>query len=123
MKSEATLAGSHRKILALSLLLTLCGIVFIVVTTSRLLAPLRSLMEGTQRVAAGDLDHVVEAERPDEFGEVARSFNRNDGGGAGLARRARAPRRGIELRNSPAPMKSCGRARKDSKVQREQRAM
>jgi len=76
MESETTLAGSHRKILVLSLLLTLCGIGFIVVTTSRLLAPLRSLMEGTQRVAAGDLDHVVEAERPDEFGEVARSFNR-----------------------------------------------
>src|SRR3954463_1596042 len=73
-ESEATLAGSHREILILSFL-TLCGIAFIVITTSRLLAPLRSLMEGTQRVASGDLIHVVEAARADEFGEVARSFN------------------------------------------------
>jgi two-component system, sensor histidine kinase and response regulator len=75
-KSEATLRSTHRRVLIFSLLLTVCGIGFIVFTTSRLLAPLRALMEGTQRVAAGDLDHVVEAERPDEFGEVARSFNR-----------------------------------------------
>src|SRR5438270_7767562 len=74
-KSEATLAITHRQILTWSLLLTLTGIGFIVLITSRLLAPLHALMEATHRLAAGDLDHVVEADRPDEFGEVARSFN------------------------------------------------
>ncbi len=37
--------------------------------------PLQKLKEGTQRIAAGDLDYRVQISSKDEIGEMARSFN------------------------------------------------
>ncbi|WP_258189600.1 HAMP domain-containing protein [Candidatus Hakubella thermalkaliphila] len=37
--------------------------------------PVRTLIEGTKRVAAGELDYVVEIKTKDEMGELARAFN------------------------------------------------
>lgn len=43
--------------------------------SGRLVRPIRTLMKKTRRVAEGDLDQQVTAERRDEIGELMRSFN------------------------------------------------
>jgi PAS domain S-box-containing protein len=42
---------------------------------SRLLRPVRALLEATQAVSRGDLRHVVRMPCDDEFGELGRAFN------------------------------------------------
>jgi two-component system sensor histidine kinase/response regulator len=46
------------------------------VMSGNLTRPVRALLEGVNKVAAGDLDHGLEAERRDELGDLAREFNR-----------------------------------------------
>jgi len=41
--------------------------------------PVRELVEGTRRVAEGDLEHVIECERSDELGVLCQAFNRMTG--------------------------------------------
>ena len=48
----------------------LCTILWFIVTT-----PVRMLVEGMKRVAAGDLEYKVELNSRDEMGDLARSFN------------------------------------------------
>lgn len=38
--------------------------------------PVKKLIAGTKRIAAGDMDHVIEAKSSDELGLLANSFNR-----------------------------------------------
>ena len=43
--------------------------------TARILKPVRALLEGTRRLASGNLGHHINVETRDEIGELARSFN------------------------------------------------
>jgi signal transduction histidine kinase len=48
----------------------------IVISTNRLLAPLRRLQEAVARVSRGELRTSIEVDRPDEIGVLAADFNR-----------------------------------------------
>lgn len=53
----------------------LTALVFSLRITGGITGAVRALRRGTQRLAAGDLDVVIELENEDEFGELADSFN------------------------------------------------
>jgi PAS domain S-box-containing protein len=55
--------------------LTLTAIAAAVVTSRSIVGPLRALREGTEKIAAGDLDYRVGTEARDEIGELSRSFD------------------------------------------------
>lgn len=62
------------------LMLSTAGIIFVVCLASLLLAqffarPVRRLVDGVQRVTAGDLDARVDVNTRDEFGDLAAAFN------------------------------------------------
>ena len=58
---------------ALGTLFVLAVISFLASTITR---PLRAMVEATDKIARGDLDHRVEIESRDEIGQLSRSFNR-----------------------------------------------
>ena len=41
-----------------------------------LLKPVRTLVDATNRIAGGDMNHVIPIQSSDELGELTRSFNR-----------------------------------------------
>jgi two-component system, NtrC family, sensor kinase len=67
--TRRTAAFAGMVILALALLLT-------VLVRRGVLRPVRELVEGTRRVALGDLDYHIPVRSKDEVGELADSFNR-----------------------------------------------
>lgn len=58
--------------IAVSLLLALGGVALF---SLHLLRPISALVEGTQKVAAGDLTTTIKSQSEDELGRLARSFN------------------------------------------------
>src|SRR5206468_9679472 len=76
--AEAVVAGRE---VADATIITFMGMVVLMGSVAYLLArrvsrPIRSLSEAAARIAAGDLDAVVEARPRDETGELIASFNR-----------------------------------------------
>jgi signal transduction histidine kinase len=53
----------------------LLGLAMALLLSSRLVEPLRRISQGTQLVRSGRLDGLVEVERQDEIGDLARDFN------------------------------------------------
>ena len=101
-RRQRQLAGAYQSLLRSETLLSLLllGLVLVLLSlwSSRALArqiaaPLAGLLRGTERIAAGDLEHRVEVVARDELGELVSAFNRM---GAQLAdsreRRLRAER-------------------------------
>jgi nitrogen fixation/metabolism regulation signal transduction histidine kinase len=80
-------------LLLLGLVLALLALWFSRALARQLAAPLAELVHGTERIAAGDLEHRVTVKARDELGELVAAFNRM---GAQLAesreRRLRAER-------------------------------
>lgn len=76
--TEAIEAARRSIVVPVAILATL-GIfgafVLTVLATQRLVRPLRSLVDATQRLAAGDLTVQVETDLTDEVGSLARAFN------------------------------------------------
>jgi two-component system NtrC family sensor kinase len=66
--------GRRMGLFAAVLVLLIVGVLFLLLRRS-VLRPVRNLVEGTERVARGDLDYVIEAPNGDEIGLLARSFN------------------------------------------------
>jgi signal transduction histidine kinase len=64
--------GLAAGVLLLGLLL---GLAMALLLSSRLVDPLRRISQGTHLVRSGRLDGLVEVERPDEIGDLARDFN------------------------------------------------
>jgi signal transduction histidine kinase len=64
--------GLGGALMAILLLMLLATYLFV----QKLLRPLKRLHEGVQEVSAGNLSYRVPAEQSDEFGDLARSFNR-----------------------------------------------
>jgi two-component system NtrC family sensor kinase len=68
-RRQATLAG-----IAVGAILLGAGLLSFALMR-RFRRPMRDLLRGIRRVAAGDLDHRIPERARDEFGELARSFN------------------------------------------------
>jgi signal transduction histidine kinase len=51
-------------------------IVVVLIFTKRLLSPVYALIDGTRRVAAGDLTYRIKAKSKDEIGQLSESFNK-----------------------------------------------
>lgn len=64
--------GLTSTLTAIVLLLLLATFLF----TQKLLRPLKQLHDGVQEISQGNLDYQVPSEQSDEFGDLARSFNR-----------------------------------------------
>jgi signal transduction histidine kinase len=67
------LAGLAALFIVLACLVGLFGVRW------QILQPIRTLIRGTRSIAGGNLQHRVKISRFDEFGELARSFNRMTG--------------------------------------------
>ena len=66
--------GKNLLWMGLAFLVTAMGIAFFLSRT--ITGSLRSLLQGTRRISAGDLNQPIESDSRDEIGELARSFNR-----------------------------------------------
>ncbi len=79
---EAEASINEAQKLTNRLLLILMTILAIIVATTTFLtnrsitAPISSLLEGTEVIGTGNLDHKVEIKSHDEFGQLANSFNK-----------------------------------------------
>lgn len=73
---QSRLKQSFLLILTLVVTLTvLLAILAALNTARRMVSPISHLAEGTRRVAAGDLEHAVDAHSRDDLGFLAQSFN------------------------------------------------
>ncbi|MFD0717486.1 sensor histidine kinase [Paenibacillus sp. GCM10027626] len=75
-----TLENNYQPIVQFAIMILLlgsAGLVFIYIIVSWWFTkPIVSLTKGIRHIATGHLDHQFEVSRPDEFGEMAREFNR-----------------------------------------------
>ena len=71
----ATLSGIKQNVFAIFLLCVVLSVVFGVAFSVKLMRPINRLLEGTKKIASGELDYHVEAARKDELGALAESFN------------------------------------------------
>lgn len=62
-------------IVALTAGVVLCAIILGALLIRIIIRPIHQLMQGTQKIAAGDLDAAVTVHADDEIGELAKSFN------------------------------------------------
>jgi two-component system nitrogen regulation sensor histidine kinase NtrY len=83
-RTRALVVGLSTSMFVLTLILA-------VVFAARIFDPVRSLIEGTRRIAGGDLGFRLEARAGDEIGELERSFN-------DMAVRLQAARAAVEER-------------------------
>lgn len=74
ISSEALRAAQFVLLLGVFSLLAELGVLFFVMR-SKIAAPLKLLMQGTENLAAGKLDAKIELASNDEFGQLASSFN------------------------------------------------
>jgi PAS domain S-box-containing protein len=65
----------ERALLGIGGAVLLVAIIISVIGSRRLTQPVEELQEGTQRLAAGDLEHRIPVKRRDEFGGLAQYFN------------------------------------------------
>lgn len=74
ISSEALRAAQFVLLLGVFSLLAELAVLFFVMR-SKIAAPLKLLMQGTQNLAAGNLDAKIDLASSDEFGQLASSFN------------------------------------------------
>ena len=73
---QAISASRRQMVLSLFVAIALLSVVFAALIWTMVHKPVHRLIVGTNRVAAGDLDHKITIESHDELGKLARSFNR-----------------------------------------------
>lgn len=73
---EAISTSRRQMMLSLVAAITLLSIVFAALIWAMVHKPVHRLIEGTNRVAAGNLNYKIDIESHDELGKLARSFNR-----------------------------------------------
>ncbi|OGQ96392.1 MAG: hypothetical protein A2521_09245 [Deltaproteobacteria bacterium RIFOXYD12_FULL_57_12] len=73
---ELEIAKVKQQIFLIGFLATIIGILLANLLAARLAAPLRQLTEATERIARGERDLTVNITRRDEFGILARAFQR-----------------------------------------------
>ncbi len=70
------LARVSRNFFVLMLILAVAATIVVAIIMARALSrPITNLVDGTERLSKGDLDHRVAEESNDEIGQLARSFN------------------------------------------------
>jgi two-component system sensor histidine kinase BaeS len=96
----------------------IAGIIFVSMFTRRALSPVRGLTSAARSLGKGDLAYRVEADRDDEVGELARTFNEMAAGLEEAARQRRALTADIahELRTPLTNIKGYLEAIKDGVV-------
>jgi len=72
---KAINASRSQMILSLLVAISLVSVVFVALIWTMVHKPVHRLIVGTDRVAAGDLDHKIKIESHDELGNLASSFN------------------------------------------------
>jgi two-component system NtrC family sensor kinase len=72
---EAISASRRQMILSLIVAILLVSLVFVALIWTMVHKPVHRLIVGTDRVAAGDLNHKIRIESHDELGNLATSFN------------------------------------------------
>jgi methyl-accepting chemotaxis protein len=75
-KTYAELNSLYLGLGLLTLTVIVGGVLVTVLLVRIVVRPIRSLVEATRRIAAGDLDELVDASSKDELGELGASFNR-----------------------------------------------
>lgn len=73
---QAISASRRQMVVSLFVAIALLSVVFAALVWTMVHKPVHRLIVGTDRVAAGDLDHKINIESHDELGNLARSFNR-----------------------------------------------
>jgi len=75
-KIDETIRTSTFTIIAMALGFVIMASLFVSYLVNRMVyLPLRDLEAGAERLAAGDLEHPIPVRGPDEFGQLAASFN------------------------------------------------
>ena len=91
-RHEATVLALRNRLIALAVVFTVATTLMVFLLAGRLVSrPVTGLVEGTRRLASGDLDHPIPVTSHDEIGELARSFNEN------TEKLARAQRQLVEM--------------------------
>lgn len=74
LPSPQSFFSTERAVLWLLLFLSLIGIGLFFLLRN-MFSPIQTLIDGTKRISAGDFSTLIEVNRHDELGELARSFN------------------------------------------------
>jgi len=61
---------------AVPLVMSLLFLAILYHSTKRIFAPIKTIKDGIEKIGEGDLDHRLEMERNDEFGDLANSINK-----------------------------------------------
>ena len=70
------IAEMQRIVVLLTVLVVAAGVMLTIFLVNIFIRPVKKLVQATERVASGDLSHVVKVKTEDEIGTLASSFNR-----------------------------------------------
>lgn len=73
------IARTRNSLLGFGLAVLALGLAWATYQARRLTQPVRALVEGTEEIARGNLDHRIHVEAGDELGQLAQAFNRMTG--------------------------------------------
>jgi signal transduction histidine kinase len=73
---RAEIVEMRRIVVLLTLLVVAVGVLLTIFLVNIFIKPVRRLVRATERVASGDLSHMVQVKTKDEIGTLASSFNR-----------------------------------------------
>ena len=80
MAQKEAVKASHLLLFLLATLLILLASSWVgLYLARRITVPIQALVEGTERIGRGDLDHRVDVDADDELGALVGSFNRMTG--------------------------------------------
>jgi two-component system, NtrC family, sensor kinase len=73
---QRMMASAKAAVAMIALGIGCAAVVAVFLMTKAFVIPIQRLVQATERIASGDLDHAVEVHGNDELAELARSFNR-----------------------------------------------
>ncbi|HVP57071.1 MAG TPA: ATP-binding protein [bacterium] len=76
LNMERIMASAKAAVAMIALGIGCAAVIAVFLMTKAFVIPIQRLVQATERIASGDLDHTVEVHGNDELAELARSFNR-----------------------------------------------